>query len=147
MFNMVNKNGYGIIHHMDEHTKILLNPVESFKHIISQQRRWIKGVFEGNLSTKILVVGLIAAASAFSLFTIYLMLSEPMIGVPLALSKLVVDTLMYGLYGRKTKIRGLVVLSPFSFLYTLLVFIVLPATFIFRPNIAWMGDGYTVTYD
>ena len=48
MFNLVNKNGYDIVYHMDKHTKIKLNPVQNFKQIISQQRRWIKGGFEGN---------------------------------------------------------------------------------------------------
>ena len=147
MFNLVNKNGYETVHHMDEHTKIKLNPVQSFKQIISQQRRWFKGGFEGSFSEKILISFLLLLGFGFSVFTFSIMIFIPIYGIGFAMIKFVMDTLVYWQYSKKTNIKELVVLSPFSFIYTLLAFVWIPITFLFKRDIAWMGDGYTVKYE
>jgi cellulose synthase/poly-beta-1,6-N-acetylglucosamine synthase-like glycosyltransferase len=147
MFNLVNKNGYDIVYHMDKHTKIKLNPVQSLKHIISQQRRWIKGGFEGNSLEKLLISFLLLLGFSFSIFTFWIIFFLPIYGIGFAMIKLVMDTLIYWQYGKRTEISELIVLSPVSFIYTLVAFLWIPATFIFKRDIAWMGDGYKVKYE
>ncbi len=147
MFNLVNKNGYQTIHHMDEHTKIKLNPVQSFKQIISQQRRWVKGGFEGNLSEKIIIGLMLTFGFFFCSFTLFLMIFYPVYGFSFASIKFIMDFLVYWMYGEKTKISGLLLSSPFSFIYTLLSFIWIPASLIVKSDISWMGDGYRVKYE
>ena len=147
MFNIVNRNGFKTVYHMDEHTKIKLHPVQSFKQIISQQRRWLKGGFEGNSLEKILISFLILLGFSFSMFTFCILFFLPVYGISFILIKLVMDTLIYWQYAKKTNIKELVILSPFSFIYTLIAFLWIPATFLFKRDIAWLGDGYEVKYE
>lgn len=147
LLNLVKRNGYEIIHHMDEHTQIKLKPVKKYSQIISQQRRWIKGGFEGSAIEKILIAGLLLFAMLFSVFFFYILFAFPYYGALFALIKFSVDFTAFWILSRKTKSKGLVWLTPLSFIYTLVSFIWLPLSFIFKRDIAWMGDGYVVNYE
>ena len=146
LFSMIKKNGYGILHHMDEFTQIKLKPVKKYSQIISQQRRWIKGGFEGSMLEKVLIAGLLFFAITFSVFFIYVLVAFPKYGLIFGAIKFITDCVAYGVLSAKTRSKGLLWLIPLTFVYTIISFIWLPLSFIFKRDIAWMGDGYKVEY-
>ncbi|MBO6794004.1 MAG: glycosyltransferase [Balneolaceae bacterium] len=146
LFGMMKKNGYGILHHMDENIQIKLKPVKKYSQIVSQQRRWIKGGFEGSLLEKILIASLLLFAMTFSLFFIFVIIAYPKYGLIFGAIKFVTDCAAYGMLSAKTRNKGLIWLIPLTFVYTIISFIWLPISFLFKRDIAWMGDGYKVEY-
>ncbi len=146
LFGMMKKNGYGIIHHMDENIQIKLKPVKKYSQIISQQRRWIKGGFEGKILEKVLIAGLLLFAMTFSLFLIYVLITNPAHGFIFCTIKFLSDFAIYSALSIKTRNKELIWLIPLTFVYTIISFIWLPISFLFKRDIAWMGDGYKVEY-
>ncbi|MBO6535709.1 MAG: glycosyltransferase [Balneolaceae bacterium] len=146
LFNMIKKNGHDIHHQMDENIQIKLKPVKTYAQIISQQRRWIKGGFEGSILERVLIASLLFFAMTFSLFFLYVVIAFPTYGLIFGSIKFVTDSIAYGVLSAKTRSKGLLWLIPLTFIYTIVSFIWLPLSFLFKRDIAWMGDGYEVTY-
>jgi len=146
IFRLVFSQGYGAVAHASPETTVRMSPVPSVRHLLSQQRRWLKGGFEGPWYVN---AGLIFT------FGFHFVMSALMIGgwfiapVPTAAAwvvKLLSDTVMISVEGRRIGARGLPLLTPLLVVFTVPAFLWLPPSLVLSPGVRWMGDGYAVTY-
>ncbi|MEQ9309874.1 MAG: glycosyltransferase [Balneolaceae bacterium] len=146
LFGIIESAGFKSVSYLTQSTSIQLNPVSSYKHLFSQQRRWLRGGFEGPMSLRLgLVLGFGFHFSVSLLFIIGLFFTLEIALLALAL-KFLADLFM--LISQKTLLRKNKILRyfPVQFLYILLVMIWLPASVLINPRISWEGDGYEINY-
>ena len=147
IFKMAQDNKSNIIYRADQYTTIKLAPVPSYEHLLSQQRRWVRGGFQGGVFDWIVFMILLSFALTFSL--VYL--ANWFIDLEMALLTTFMLLFAQGvlLAGVKfrTKARGILRLVPLSVVYTLISFIWLPLSFLFNRKIRWIGNNYEVKYE
>lgn len=146
IFRLVFSQGYRGVAHASPETTVLMSQVPSLTHLLSQQRRWLKGGFEGPWY--------VGAGLAFT-FGYHFVLSALMIAgwfiapVPTAAAwaiKILTDTVMIGVEAHRIQAKGLKRLAPLLNLFTVPAFLWLPPSLLLRPKVRWMGDGYAVNY-
>lgn len=147
MFRMAKNNGYDIKYHMDEQTLIELKPVKTFKQVISQQRRWLRGGFEGSKGESLILFFLFLFAFLFSVSYFIILILYPVQGLIFSSMKLATDLLGYFGLSNKINRKGLLHITPIAFFYSLIAFIWLPISLLFDKKTSWIGDGYMVKYE
>jgi cellulose synthase/poly-beta-1,6-N-acetylglucosamine synthase-like glycosyltransferase len=149
LFKMAHNLGYKAKYHLDKETLVKVTPVDSLAQLISQQRRWLKGGFEGDSSTSydwIIISVLFIFVAVFSFLFVYTCVFYPVYGLIFSLIKLSAEFLVYLGIKIRHQSKGILRLIPLTFVYSLVTYVWLPLSFIFKRDIAWMGDGYEVTY-
>lgn len=146
LFRMVEKSAYGVKSYVSKETKIDLEPVPSLKHLTSQQRRWLKGGFEGGWKYWIglvLAFGLHNLISIFSIIGLFISFKTTLI---LLVIKSSLDFVM--LINEKILLNEKKMLRyfPFMEMYILVTFLWLPISLLINSTIHWKGDNYTITY-
>lgn len=146
LFKMVEKSDYHSISYMSEETTINLNPVSSYNHLFSQQRRWLKGGFEAGWEY---VIGLISAflfSNIVSLLVIFGWWFAPFETLILVLLKSSIDFLL--LMSERHLIKKTHILRYFIFfeIYIVFAFFWHPLSFLFSRKIKWKGEGYEIEY-
>lgn len=147
LFRIVEASGYKSVSYLSPSTSVKLNPVPTFKHLLSQQRRWLRGGFESQWSFKIwLALGFGFHFSISLLFLTGLFFSLQTSLIVLAL-KFLSDLFM--LTSQKVLLRKKKILRyfPIQFVYILLIMIWLPASVVINSKISWKGEGYEIKYE
>ena len=146
LFKMVIEAGYKVKTYMDEHTVVRLKPVPSFRHLISQQRRWLKGGLDDGI-LYLIILGLAFGwgllVSSYILFGWLLSLKYYLI---FTVSKLVIDILFLSLQRSRMKASKYVRYVLLLELYVPIICFILPISFLFSRKIYWKGDGYEIPY-
>ncbi len=147
LFKMVEKSDYHSISYMSEETTINLNPVSSYNHLFSQQRRWLKGGFEAGWEY---VIGLISAflfSNIVSTLVIFGWWFAPFETLILVLLKSSIDFLL--LMSERHLIKKAHILRYFIFfeIYIVFAFFWHPLSFLFSRKIKWKGEGFEIEYE
>lgn len=133
--------------HISSETTAKLKVVPSFGHLLSQQRRWIKGGFGNSLVLKLPLMFVIGYHAIFSAILIGGWFFYPQATAIAALLKIIADFNMLLSFKIKAKLERHLRNLPVMFLFTVFSFLWMPISFIFSRNIAWKGEGYEVKYD
>ena len=144
---IVQQSGKKVKFHGSSEVTIRMTPVPTFDHLISQQRRWIKGGFE---MTWEYWAGLIFVFTYHFIFSWILLFGWiiSVEGTLIALAfKLIGDFFMVWCEKRKISLLAVLRYIPIQSLYTTLIFIWLPVSFFLARNIRWKGEGYEIKYD
>lgn len=147
LFRMVEKSKYKTLSYITPETTIELNPVPSINHLWSQQRRWLKGGFEGGWDYGL---GLMLGFSFHSILSFFLLTGwfyafEPTLTI--LLMKLGSDLFM--LLTKKSLLNKshLFRYFPVQFLYVFTTMLWLPLSLLLDSKIRWKGDGYEIMYN
>ncbi len=146
LFKMVTEAGYKVKTYMDERTVVRLKPVPSFRHLISQQRRWLKGGLDDGI-LYLIILGLAFGwgllVSSYILFGWLLSLKYYLI---FTVSKLVIDILFLSLQRSRMKTSKYVRYVLLLEIYVPIICFILPISFLVSRKIYWKGDGYEIPY-
>jgi cellulose synthase/poly-beta-1,6-N-acetylglucosamine synthase-like glycosyltransferase len=145
LFRMAQAAGFESLGHASPETTVHLTPVPSLRHLLSQQRRWLRGGFEGGWRYG---VGLVFAFGYHMLFSLGLLAGwwvAP--GTTLAALglKAVADLLILVVESRRIAVP-LWRLAPLIIPFTTLSFLWLPVSFLISRTVRWRGEGYAITY-
>ncbi len=146
LFRIVEKSGYTSLSYLTPNTSIHLNQVPSFRHLLSQQRRWLRGGFESQWSFKIwlaLGFGYHFAISTLLLVGLFLATEATLIVLTIKFFSDLFMLVTQKILLKKSKILRY---FPVQFIYILLIMIWLPASVLINPKISWKGDGYEIDY-
>ncbi len=150
LFRLSDNLGYTTKYHYDHFTLVKLTPVDSLKQMISQQRRWISGGFEGSESSSaektIIRISFIFCPLLAALY-IYLCFAYPIYGLELTALKMASEFIMFLGVKIRHKSPGILRLLPLVQFYTIVTYIWLPLSFVFSKSTKWLGDGYEIKYD
>ena len=145
--NMVQSAKMKIRLHASPETTVWLRAVPSFGHLLSQQRRWVKGGFEKSLVLKLPLIFVIGYHAMFSSVLLAGIFYYPQSTLVAASLKLFADfNLLLSLKIKANLDRHLRNL-PVMFVFSLFVFLWIPISFLFSKKIEWRGAGYQVKYD
>ena len=147
LFRMVEDSEYTTLSYISPETTISLNPVPSLKHLWSQQRRWLRGGFEGGWeygAGLTFVFGYHTILSFFLLTGWFYALEATAL---ITLLKLGADFFM--LWSEKKLLKKTHYLRFFGIqsLYVFATMLWLPLSLLFSSNIRWRGEGYEIKYD
>lgn len=147
LFRMVEESGYKSLSYVTPQTTVKLNPVISLKHLWSQQRRWLKGGFEGGWKYGI---GLVFAFGLLSIFSfvqftgLFYAFEATIILISLIISANFLMTLSLKMLIKRSILLRLI---PLQWLYLTFTLIWLPLSVLFSSKIRWRGEGYEIKYD
>lgn len=146
LFRMVRDSEYKTESYMSPETTVKLNPVDSFGHLFSQQRRWLKGGFEGSWEYWIGLVFAFGGHNLISLGIIAGLFISWEITLGVFLMKSGADLLL--LIMEKIKIREKRMLRYFPVFELNVIFTMawLPLSLLISPNIQWKGKDYAEKY-
>lgn len=146
IFRMVFRKGYSIKSYVSPETKVDLNPVDSFRHLISQQRRWLRGGFEGSWEYWIGLVFVFGYHNILSLSLLAGLFISPAATLAAIMIKSGSDLLM--LISEKVLLKEdrLLRYFPVMEMYVILTMLWLPLSLLFNSSINWMGKDYAVEY-
>ena len=133
--------------HCSKETTVILSPVPTFTHLISQQRRWFKSGFELGWEYW---TGFIFVYAYHFIFSFILLLGWVLSvkgALYALLFKLLGDISLVGAARIKLRIPGILRYFPVMILYSTLTFIWLPISTLFIKRIKWMGEGYEIKFD
>ncbi len=147
LFTMVKESGKKIITFASKETKVLLSPVPSFKHLISQQRRWFGGGIE--IGKDYLWILYLSFWSGFFINSFYLFgwLASPAIFLSIWVIRILTDIVFLTVQKRKLGLNTHLRYLPILAIYSLFIFMYLPLSFLFSRKIHWMGEGYSIDYE
>ena len=147
LFRMVERSELTTRSYISPETTINLNPVPTIKHLWSQQRRWLRGGFEGGWEYG---AGLTLGFGYGTIFSFFLLT-----GWFYALEATALITLLklgsdfFMLATQKFLLKKSHYLRYFGIetLYVSITMLWLPLSLLFDSNIKWRGDGYEINYD
>lgn len=146
LFRMVEKSAFGVKSYVSKETKVDLEPVPSLKHLTSQQRRWLKGGFEGSWKYWIglvLAFGLHNLLSLLIIIGLFLSFKTTLIALIIKSS---VDFIMLLCEKNLLTEKKMLRYFPLMEIYVLVTFLWLPISLLINSTIHWKGDNYTITY-
>lgn len=147
LLKMVTNAGYKIRTYMDEESAVKLKPVPSMGHLISQQRRWLRG----GIDTDLKYLGFLTLAFGWGLFISIYMLFGWIISLKLFLIftflRILIDIIYLSIQRKRLKTKNYVRNFWLLTLYIPIICSILPISFIFTRKIYWKGDDYEITYE
>jgi len=146
LMEMSVKAGYKVRTLFSEETTVQLKPVPSFRHLISQQRRWFRGgIDQGKDFYWILWI---AFSWGFFSATWYWFawLLNPQLYISLVIFKPIVEFTFLSIQKKRLKQRKYVRYMLILQIYLPLVFQVFIPSFLFTKKIKWMGDDYSIDF-
>lgn len=147
LLKMVTEAESKIITPVSPENTIFLKQVPSFKHYLSQLRRWFRGGIDNGFDYKLILYASFWWGFFIVTFPIYGWVFSWLIFLVLIGLQLIVDTLILAVQKYKLKLNKHVIYLPFVFLIKLIAFTYIPLSFIFTRKIQWKGDSYSVNYE
>lgn len=147
LFRMVENSEYTSLSYMSPETTVHLNPVPSLRHLLSQQRRWLRGGFEGGWQYWIGLVlgfGFHNILSFFMIFGWFFSVEATAITVSMKLS---IDFIQLVSTRHLIKEGNFIRYYPVFALYVMITLLWLPVSLLFHSKIKWQGEGYEIKYD
>jgi cellulose synthase/poly-beta-1,6-N-acetylglucosamine synthase-like glycosyltransferase len=146
LFRMVEKSAFGVKSYVSKETKVDLEPVPSLKHLTSQQRRWLKGGFEGGWKYWIGLVFAFGFNNLLSVLFIIGMVLSLKTTLILLVIKSFADFIMLLSEKILLKEKKMLRYFPFMEINVFITFMWLPISLLINSTIHWKGDNYTITY-
>lgn len=147
LLNMVVEADAKIITPVSPETTIHLKQVPSFKHYLSQLRRWFRGGIDNGPEYQFILYSSFWVGFFVVTFPLYgWILSWPVYIVLMAL-QLIVDLLILAVQKYKMGLQKHVRYFPFMIAARTIALIYIPVSFLFTRKIQWKGDNYSVDYE
>lgn len=147
LLNMVVDAGAKIITPVSAETTISLKQVPSFKHYLSQLRRWFRGGIDNGAEYRFILYSSFWCGLFVMTFPFYGWLFSWPVYIVLVLLQLITDILILVVQKKKLGLHRHVIYLPFLLLAQIIAFTYIPLSFLFTRKIQWMGDGYSVDYE
>lgn len=146
LMEMSAKAGYKVRTLFSEETTVTLQPVPSFRHLISQQRRWFRGgIDQGKDFYWILWIAFTWGFSAATWYW-FAWLMNPQLYISLVIFKPIVEITFLSIQKRRLRVKKYIRYMLILQVYLPLVFQVFIPSFLFTKKIKWMGDNYSIDY-
>jgi len=133
--------------HASPETTVRLKTVPSFGHLLSQQRRWVKGGFGQSLILRLPLAFVFGYHAMFSVVLLGGWFFYPQATLIAACLKLFADFNLLLSLKFKANLDKYLRNLPVMFVFTLFSFLWIPLSFLFSREIKWKGTGYEVKYD
>lgn len=147
LFNMVKKSGYKPLAHNNRETMVTMMPVKSFKQLLSQQRRWIKGPFEQAWYYPLGIIIVFGFSFLYHIAITVGFFFAPFVSGIALLSRFIAEFAIIFIEKITLKQSGVLRYIPVLFIYLFFVFIFIPLSFVFTQRISWRGEGYKIEYN
>lgn len=147
LLKMVVASGAGIKSYMDKESSAEISQVPTFGHLISQQRRWLRGGIDTDAQYLFVLFlafgwGLVIALQVLLGWLLSWKLYLIFAGV-----KIIADITLLAFQKKRLKAERYIRYFWIMQFYYPIVFTVLPISFIFTRKIHWKGEGYEITYE
>lgn len=147
IFNMSANLGYEALAHNSKETTVLMEPIETFRQILSQQRRWIKGPFEHGWEYGIGVIIVFGFSFLYVIAILLALFIAPKAALTAICFKLLAEssviTIERFMLGQEKMLRYI----PILYFYLYFIFLFLPISFIVNRSVSWQGQGYNIEYN
>jgi len=147
LFQLVRGKGWRAVAHASPETTVRMSPVPSGGHLLAQQRRFLKGGFEGPWYVKAGLVFTFGYHFVMSLLLIGGWFIAPWPTAGAWAVKWLTDTAMIGVEGHRVGATGLRSQTFLFLLFSVPAFVLLPLSLFLKPDVRWRGHGYAVAYD
>ncbi len=147
LLKMVENATAKIITPASSETTISIKQVPSFKHYLSQLRRWFRGGVDNGLDYKFILYSSFWFGFYVFTFPFYGWIFSFNVYVILLLLQIISDILLLSTQKYKLGLRSHVKYFLYLKLAQIIAFTYIPLSFLFTRKIHWMGDGYSVDYE
>lgn len=144
---MVSNSKKKIVTFASPETTISLTPVPSFRHLLSQQRRWLRGGIDAGSDYSFMLYLTFWGGLFVTLYYILGWFFSPSVFLAFWILRLVIDLVYFSIQKVKLNLAKHLRYLPLLELYLLVILIYLPISFLFTKKIQWMGDGFSVEYE
>lgn len=146
LFRMVKSRRMAAHVYMDRATTVMLSPVPSFRHLLSQHRRWLSGGVEHNVSYKISLLVTLLWLFGIVLYMVSGWLLDWRVWAAFLALKCTHDWLMLRLQQKKLQLQAHKKYLPVLEMYQVVFIAIMPIMFLLSRRIEWRGDGYSERY-
>ena len=147
LFSMVEKSTYSVVTQKSPQTTVLLEPVPSYAHLFSQQRRWFRGGIDHDARYILGLYGIFWYGFLFVVLLWFGWIVSPLLFGFVWVCKFLVEAIHYLIFRTQIYKKPLVRYLPLMQVYHLFILTALPLSFLFERKISWRGDGYSIEYD
>lgn len=146
LFRMATSQGLDVHMYADAETSVLLSPVPSFQHLLSQHRRWLGGGVEQSVWYRLALCVVLTWGFGVVMYALLGWLWSPGWWLFFWAAKLAGDAAALGSQQRRLQLARHLRYLPVLEVYQLVMVALLPLTFVASRRIVWKGDGYEVRY-
>ncbi|MEO1021141.1 MAG: glycosyltransferase [Bacteroidota bacterium] len=146
LFNMSVNAGFDTLLHYNRASTVMMDPVPSFSHLLSQQRRWMMGPFDQSFWHALAFIVLYGFSFLFMIALILSIFLSPVTGVFVFCIKCLADLINVATSALLSGNHSILKYIPVIWLYTPFVFLFLPISFLMSRTVSWKGEGYNIEY-
>lgn len=147
LLKMVVASGAGIKSYMDKDSSAEISQVPTFAHLISQQRRWLRGGIDTDTQYLFILAIAFGWGLVIALYVLFGWLLSWKLYLLFAGIKISADIILLAFQKKRLKAEKYIRYFWIMQFYYPVVFTVLPISFIFTRKIHWKGEGYEITYE
>jgi cellulose synthase/poly-beta-1,6-N-acetylglucosamine synthase-like glycosyltransferase len=147
LYNIVAQSNSNIITPVAPETTVELKQVPSFRHYLSQLRRWFRGGVENGSEYRFLLYAAIWFGFFIATFPFYGWVFSWNIYFALLGLQILTDIFILQVQKNRLGLKKHVIYLPFFFLTKIIALTYIPLSFLFTKKIQWMGDDYKVDYE
>ena len=147
LLKMVENAKAKIITPASPETTISLKQVPSFRHYLSQLRRWFRGGIDNGSDYKVILYSSFWFGLYVFTFPFYGWIFSWDVYIVLMVLQLMSDILLLAVQKYKLGLNSHVKYLPFLKIAQIIAFTYIPLSFLFTRKIQWMGDDYSVDYE
>lgn len=147
LLKMVVASGFGIKSYMDKDSSAEISQVPTFGHLISQQRRWLRGGIDTDAQYLFILAVAFGWGLVIALYVLFGWLLSWKLYLLFAAIKILTDIILLSFQKRRLEAKKYVRYFWIMQFYFPIVFTVLPISFLFTRKIHWKGEGYEITYE
>lgn len=147
LLNMVVEAGAKVVTPVSPETTITLKQVPSFKHYLSQLRRWFRGGIDNGSDYKFILYASFWWGFIIATFPLYGWIFSWPVYLFLTVIQEAAFLLILIVQKYKLDLKKHTIYYPFMTIGRFFVLTYLPLSFLFSRKIRWMGDGYSIDYE
>lgn len=146
LVKMVTDTGYKVQSYMDLESSAVLKSVPSFKNLLGQQKRWLRGGIETNALSKTMLYGGFTWLFFVMLYILLGWIFSPELYLLFIGIKFACDLLLLTVERIRLKTKKYVRYTILLELYQPIALIIVPLSYLFNRKAYWKGDGYEIVY-
>lgn len=146
MVIMCNNSKYKVLQISDGDALVRIKAVDSYLHLLSQQRRWFKGGIDQQQGYKFVLFFFFGLSFLFGLYIMFGWLYSVPLYLILMTKKLLVDTSYFWVQKKRFKLKNHLIYVLYLQVHLAIVFVMLFSSFLFINKVYWRGSGYAMEY-
>ena len=147
LFNMVVESGYKALAHNNRETMVRMKPVSTFRDLISQQRRWIKGPFEQAWYYPLGISIVFGFSFLYQIAIIVAFFYVPKAALLALIARFIAEFSIILIEAIILKQKKVLRYFPLLYIYVFFAFTFIPFSFMVTRSISWRGKGYKIDYN